>query len=74
MVWFFMNNIIVKPKKYETIYGLINRFNRLVDEENILKDYKLSKMRAKDRRVFKKFTAERRREKQQKRIQSAMNI
>ena len=69
-----MNNVIVEPKKYETIYGLINRFNRLVDEESILKDFKLSKMRKKDKKVFKKFTAERRREKQQKRIQSAMNF
>lgn len=68
-----MNNIIVVPKKYETIYGLVNRFNRLVEDEGILKDLKLSKMRKKDRDVFKKFTAERRREKQQKRIQSAMN-
>jgi hypothetical protein len=68
-----MDNVIVKPKKFETIYGLINRFNRIVDEESILKDFKLSKMRKKDKKVFKKFTAERRREKQQKRVQSAMN-
>lgn len=67
-----MYNIQVSRKPHESLYGMINRFNRMVDDEGILKDYKLSQMRKKDRDVFKKFTAERRREKQQKRIQLAM--
>ena len=68
-----MVNVQVEKKPYESLYGMISRFNRMVDDEGILKDYKLSQMRKKDRIVFKKFTAERRREKQQKRIQQAMN-
>ena len=68
-----MINVSVKKKPYETLYGMINRFNKTVEEESVLKDLKLSQMRKKDRVIFKKFTAERRREKQQKRVQVAMN-
>jgi len=68
-----MVNITVEKKSYESLYGMISRFNKKVEDEGILKDYKLSQMRKQDRLTFKKFTAERRREKQQKRIQLAMN-
>ena len=66
-------NAVVEPKKYETLYGLINRFNKLVESEGILKDYKLSKMTKKDRKIFKKFSSERRRTKQLKRIETILN-
>jgi hypothetical protein len=69
-----MDNVAVENKTYESLYGMVSRFNKLVDDEGILKDYKLSQMRKVDRAAFKKFTAERRREKQLKRIQAARNL
>jgi hypothetical protein len=65
-------NVCVTPNKNETIYGLVNRFNKEVDREGILKDYKLSKMRKRDRILFKKFANDRRIEKQLKRVSMAI--
>ncbi len=67
-------NVCVTPYKNETIYGLINRFNKMVESEGVLKDYKISSMRKNDRVKFKKFTNERRIEKVRKRVESILNV
>lgn len=64
-------NVSVEPQKYETVYSLVNRFIRKVDADGILKDYKLSKMTKRDRETFKKFSSDRRKQKQLKRVQAA---
>ena len=63
----------VNRNKGESLEGLISRFRRKIDEEGILKDYKLNVMFSREERIrFKEFSNKRRVEKKNKRIQEAI--
>lgn len=66
-------NCVVVKKDYETPERLINRFNKLVNDEGVLKDHKLNVMLSRrERKQFKSFASTRRNRKKTKRINNAI--
>lgn len=66
-------NVEVIARKGESFESLLNRFRKAVDEEGVLKDYKLnSMMTKKERKKFKEFAADRRYKKKMKRVNDAL--
>ena len=67
-------NCSVTKKDYESSERLINRFNKLVSDEGIMKDHKLNVVLTRqEREQFKIFASKRRDRKKTKRIKTAIN-